>query len=256
MLTLLTGEKIPAFTTACTYEHVFGSKALTAMRAYGLCNADVGFFLQTLNDEPVAAIYLHRGVMVISARQDSNADEIAELVRREKVIEIDTNLEQCRQLQKILGGQVESSYFMVHQGAAAQESFDDIEQGELQKVFSVLQQSHEYYRTHLKFEPWSQDLQHKIELGLSELYQLRFEDEVIGTGCIISGDEECGVIAAVAVIPQYRNRGFGSHISRFLVQRIRGISKTPRLISGYDEVAELYRKIGFTPCGRWGELYL
>ena len=33
-------------------------------------------------------------------------------------------------------------------------------------------------------------------------------------------------------------------------QRIREAGKTPRLVSGYDEVAELYRQIGFAPCGR------
>ena len=64
------------------------------------------------------------------------------------------------------------------------------------------------------------------------------------------------VIAAVAVVPEYRHRGLGSRISRFLVKRILEKGKTPRLISGYDEVAELYRQVGFETCGRWGELYL
>jgi predicted GNAT family acetyltransferase len=45
-------------------------------------------------------------------------------------------------------------------------------------------------------------------------------------------------------------------MSRFLVKRILEKGKTPRLISGYDEVAELYRQVGFETRGRWGELYL
>ena len=61
---------------------------------------------------------------------------------------------------------------------------------------------------------------------------------------------------AIAVVPEYRHRGLGSYISRFLVSKIQETGKTPRLISGYDEVAELYKKINFVPCGRWGELYL
>ena len=67
---------------------------------------------------------------------------------------------------------------------------------------------------------------------------------------------DTGAIAAVAVVPEYRHRGLGSRISRFLVKRILEKGKTPRLISGYDEVAELYRQVGFETCGRWGELYL
>ena len=64
------------------------------------------------------------------------------------------------------------------------------------------------------------------------------------------------MIGAVAVVPEHRHKGWGSYITRFLVQRIQAMGKTPRLVSGYDEVAELYRQIGFAPCGRWGELYL
>ena len=64
------------------------------------------------------------------------------------------------------------------------------------------------------------------------------------------------MIAAVAVVPEYRHRGLGTRITRFLVKRIQEKGKIPRLISGYDEVAELYRQVGFESCGRWGELYL
>ena len=60
----------------------------------------------------------------------------------------------------------------------------------------------------------------------------------------------------MAVIPEFRHKGLGTRISRFLVKRILEKGKTPRLISGYDEVAELYRQVGFETYGRWGELYL
>ena len=56
-------------------------------------------------------------------------------------------------------------------------------------------------------------------------------------------------------VPEHRHKGLGGRISRFLVQRIQQKGKTPRLIAGYDQVAELYCEIGFAPCGRWGELY-
>ena len=123
-------------------------------------------------------------------------------------------------------------------------------------VFDVMQRSHEYYRTHLDYDVWAADLDCRLSRGLSELYQLEADGAVIGTGSIVSWDDECGVIGAVAVVPEYRHRGLGNRISRFLVQRIQKCGKTPRLISGYDEVAELYRQIGFAPCGRWGELYI
>ena len=145
---------------------------------------------------------------------------------------------------------------MVYRGDGVNDRFPDIGPGSLEASFAVLQRSHEYYRTHLRFDAWSADLRQKLDRGLMELYQLEAGGEVVGTGCIGSEDDECGVLAAVAVVPEFRHRGLGSRISRFLVKRILEKGKTPQLISGYDEVAELYRQVGFVPCGRWGELYL
>ena len=45
MLFHLTAADVPDFTLACSYEHVFGSRALTALRAYGLGDANARFFL-------------------------------------------------------------------------------------------------------------------------------------------------------------------------------------------------------------------
>lgn len=258
MLIPLTDPRLyPAFYRACTFERVFGSKILTALHAYGLRDPRARFWL--LTDEsaaPTAALYLSGSVLVISAAPEADISPIAELIRAEGIHETDTNRPQCEALQKLLGGETDSSFYMVYRGGDSSEVFPDISAGDPETVFGVLQRSHEYYRTHLTFDRWSDDLCHKLERGLMELYQLEAEGEVVGTGCIVSEDDECGVIAAVAVVPEFRHRGLGSRMSRFLVQRILEKGKTPRLISGYDEVAELYRQVGFETCGRWGELYL
>ena len=256
MLKKLTQQEIPAYAHACAYERVFGSKAMTALRAYGLESESNEFYLCAESGEPTAALYLSDGVLIVSSNERADAEEIAALIRRKRVGETDTNWSQCAALQAILGGVTESSYYMVYAGGPQERADPDIRPGALPDMFRVLRQSHEYYRTHLKYESWAADLERKRERGLVELYQLELDGKAVGTGSIASEDEECGVIAAVAVVPEYRHRGLGSRISRFLVGRIQEKGRTPRLISGYDEVAELYRRIGFIPCGRWGELYL
>ncbi|MDO4271132.1 MAG: GNAT family N-acetyltransferase [Eubacteriales bacterium] len=256
MLTQLTASDIPAFIEACAHEHVFGSRALTALRAYGLGSADARFFLCRKGREASAALYLADGVLTVSADDRADPAPIAALAQREGVSEIDTNWTQCEALQRLLGGTTDSSYYMVYRGAKNTAGYPDITAGEARAVFDVLQRSHEYYRTHLDFAVWSADLHQKLSRGLTELYQLERDGETVGTGCIVSEDDECGVLAAIAVVPEYRHQGLGSRISRFLVQRVLQKGKTPRLIAGYDGVAELYRQIGFAPCGRWGELYL
>lgn len=257
MLTQVTlPAQIPAFTQACAHERIFGSRALTALRVYGIEDERVKFFLYEQDGKPAAAFHLAQGVLSVSAMEGIPAEPVAELIRTERVVETDCDERLCLALQERLGGVTEHSYYMVYRGGAVEGEFPGIVPGELPKVFNVLQRSHEYYREHLDYSVWSADLRSRLSRGLSELYQLEWDGQVIGTGSIVSEDEECGVIAAVAVVPEYRHQGLGSEISRFLVRRILEKGKTPRLISGYDEVAELYRKIGFERCGRWGELYL
>ena len=256
MLTRLTSDLIPAFTQACAHERVFGSRIITALRTYGPEDARALFWLLLKDDSPAAALYLAGDVLSVSAAPEADPAPIAALVRQQAVHEVDTNWDQCAALQSLLGGTTDSSYYMVYQGAPVEEAFPDIVRGDPLAVFSVLQRSHEYYRTHLRFAPWAEDLGRRLDTGLAEVYQLELDGEVVATGSIASQDEECGVIAAVAVVPEYRLRGLGSRVSRFLVKRILELGKTPRLISGYDAVAELYRQVGFDTCGRWGELYL
>lgn len=256
MLTKLTPDLISAFTRACAHERVFGSRILTALRTYGPEDARALFWLLLKDDSPTAALYLAGDVLVVSAALEADPAPIAVLVREQVVHEVDTNWSLCAALQTLLGGTAESSYYMVYRGGPVEEDFSDIAPGDPLAVFSVLQRSHEYYRTHLRFEPWAEDLGRRLDTGLAEVYQLELDGEVVATGSIASQDDECGVIAAVAVVPEYRRRGLGSRVSRFLVKRILELGKTPRLISGYDAVAELYRQVGFETCGRWGELYL
>lgn len=249
-------SQIPSFIQACTYERVFGSKAAAALRAWGLADSRFQFYLSVEGGEPAAALYLAEGILTVAASQQVNPEEIADLARREAPVEVNTSLDLAEAVQKRLGGEMESSCFMVYQGRALPEVTVTLSPGRLPDVFSVLQKSHEYYRKHAKYDSWSADWERRLSLGLSEVYQLERDGQVIGTGSVGSEDDECGIVGAVAVVPEWRHRGLGGEISRFLTRRILEKGKTPRLMAGYDAVAELYRQVGFTECGRWGELYL
>ncbi len=252
MLTPLTPEAIPAFTQACAHEHIFGSKALTALRAYGPESDACRFW----HCGAAAALCLSDNMLLVSAAEDFPMRSVAELVGRERVDEVDSTLEHMQVLQRQIGGTLETSFFMEYQGAAPQTVSAGLQPAELPTVFDILQRSHEYYRAHLDYPSWSADLERKRALGSVEVWQLEQDGEPVGTGSIVSEDAECAVVGAVAVPPEYRHRGFGREISRFLTARILQKGKKPRLVSGYDAVAELYRQIGYVACGRWGELYL
>lgn len=255
MLVKVTPSNLEEFRLACGYEHVFGSRALTALAAYGY-DHDVHKFWLSVEDESVSAFHLNGSVLTVIKQADIGIDNILEIVKHYEIHEIDCDWDLCEKLHKVLGGYTESSYYMVYSGGTIKGSFDDIKPACLKDVYSVLQQSHEYYRTHLKYDPWAAHLESCIKTGLTEVYQLEKDGKTIGTGSIISQDDTHAAIAAVAVIPEYRLKGIGSYITKFLVKEILKSGKKPCLIAGYDEVAELYKKIGFVTAGRWGELYI
>ena len=186
MLTRLTPDLIPAFTQACAHERVFGSRIMTALRTYGPEDARALFWLLLKDDSPAAALYLAGDVLSVSAAPEADPAPIAALVRQQAVHEVDTNWDQCAALQSLLGGTTDSSYYMVYRGGPVEEAFPDIAPGDPLAVFSVLQRSHEYYRTHLRFEPWAEDLGRRLNTGLAEVYQLELDGEVVATGSIAS----------------------------------------------------------------------
>ena len=261
MLVRVTKSNFEDFRKGCGYEHVFGSRALTAFIAYGEDHPVHRFWLSIGEENVDAVLHLNGSVLTViknhpSTNEDTIIDDIIEVCDCRDIDEIDSDWDLCEILHERMRGYTESSYYMEYKGGKISGEFADIKPADLMHVFCVLQQSHEYYRTHLKFEPWAEHLENCINAGGTRVYQLERDGQVIGTGSIISQDETHAAIAAVAVIPEYRLQGLGSYITNFLVGEIQKMGKTPCLISGYDEVAELYKKIDFVTVGRWGELYI
>lgn len=256
MIKKVDSTNLAQFTALCGAEHVFGSRSLTALAAYGTDHHVHKFWIIEEDGRDVAAVHLNGQVLTVIKEGEISTEDIIALTKDCEIHEIDSDWDLCEKLHGILGGYTESSYYMSYEGGEITTDFPDISPADLKDVYSVLQQSHEYYRTHLKYEPWANHLERCINAGCTEVYQLERDGKPIGTGSIISQDTTHAAIAAVAVIPEYRLKGIGSYITNFLVKEIMKKGKKPCLISGYDEVAELYKKLDFVTVGRWGELYI
>ena len=255
MIVKLTEEMIPAFTAVCAWEHVYGSKMVTCLKTYGLETERHHFYLCTEDGEPAAALYSDGSILTVTSNGKVNPAEVKEIAEKEQVSEINCSDALCMTLHEMMGGETDSSWFMVYRGGPAKTTDPDIVPGDLRAIFDVLQRSHSYYREHYRFDTWSADIQAKLDRGQIELYQLVQDGEVVGSGSVVSQDDVCRIVGSVAVVPEYRHQGLGSRISMYVTARILELGKTPRLMSGYDEVADLYRQGGDETCGRWGELY-
>lgn len=257
MLQSVSEDLLEAFREACAQEHVFGARCVTALEVYGVGSKRARFWIDKKDGRPAQALYLGEGVLTVVSNQDADAAALAALVRETGAREIHTTLELCESLHVLLGGWKESSWFMAYEGEGVEGDFAGLEPAsDLWEIFDLLRKSHPHYREHLEFGSWSADSSMRMEKNLSEVYHLKLGGKIIGTGSITCMDDQVAVIGNVAVLPQYRGRGLGGHISGFLVNRILEKRLRPVLISGYDAVAALYRRVGFHETGRWGQLFL
>ena len=88
LIPLTDPRQYPDFYQACCHEHVFGSKILTALHAYGMRDPRVAFWLQMQDGKPTAALYKSGSVLVISASPESDPAPIAELIRNQGIHEV------------------------------------------------------------------------------------------------------------------------------------------------------------------------
>ncbi len=223
---LLTPELLKPFRSACSAERLFGSRSLCAHTA----GTAESFYLA--GDIP-AALSLSGGVLTVVSPGLPPLEPILSFysgAAGDRGDRRHTGL--LRRPQGTDGGELESSWFMrcdTPRFPAPDPSLRISSDPPPEEIFSVLQQSHPFYREHLRFAPWAEECSRWRALGLTELYGLLWEGHWVGTGRILSQDDAAGAIGAVAVIPSARGRGFGRQISAFLTRRVLELGKTPVL---------------------------
>ncbi len=171
MICPLRSDQQKLFSKVCSFEHVFGSRALASLQLYGLTDTRHSFYLSLdAAGRPDAALPLNGDVLTIVTIGGPPIEELAAFVKQKGAVEIDSTLEQDTRLQKILGGEIESSFFMEYPFSEP----PAVPDGEIaltqdaKALYQVLCRSHEYYRDHLEYEPWAADLEKRWQAGAAQ----------------------------------------------------------------------------------------
>ena len=78
MLIKVTPSNINEFKAACSQEHVFGSRALTALTAYGT-EHDVHKFWLSIEDEKVSAFHLNGSILTVIKSGEKGMEDVLEI---------------------------------------------------------------------------------------------------------------------------------------------------------------------------------
>lgn len=104
-----------------------------------------------------------------------------------------------------------------------------------------------------EFEPFYMDMSYRTRHGAAMSVGIRAGETLAACALCSSMTEHAAVVSAVAVLPQYRRRGYG----RSAVAALAGQLNRERiyLLRADGENEEFYRSMGFVSDGRWAEIH-
>ena len=104
------------------------------------------------------------------------------------------------------------------------------------------------------FDAWYTDVSHRVRHGLCRLMGIRRDGKPVAAAMTTAEDGDRLLIGAVATLPDYRGQGLAGR----LVTTLAAIGQQEAkhvLLSPKNEGAErLYTRLGFTVCGRYGQV--
>ena len=102
------------------------------------------------------------------------------------------------------------------------------------------------------FADWYADVHHRWRRGLYRLAAVREGEAVAAAAMTVAECAGAALIGAVATLPEYRSRGYASACVSHLASCIQSEGKTVFLSPKNAAAQQIYARLGFAECGRWG----
>ena len=103
------------------------------------------------------------------------------------------------------------------------------------------------------FEDFYVDVSHKLRHNAMSLVGVQENGELVAIAMTVAESENGAVLGAVACLPEYRKKGYGSQVVRSLTSRLIAQNKRVYLHRAQDANVSFYEKLGFCECGTWRE---
>lgn len=99
-----------------------------------------------------------------------------------------------------------------------------------------------------EFEPFYLDLSHRLRHGAARASVLYAVGEVVAAAVAALAGENA-LVTAVAVLPAWQNKGYGSAVLRAVEEQLGG--RRAYLLRAEHENERFYARRGYVPCGAW-----
>ena len=104
------------------------------------------------------------------------------------------------------------------------------------------------------FDVWYADVSHRWRHSLCRIQGAMQDGQAVSAAMTTAEDDRAAVIGAVATLPEYRGRGYAGEVVCSLAAALQAAGKTVYLSPKNEHARNLYRRLGFIPCGRYGQV--
>ena len=105
------------------------------------------------------------------------------------------------------------------------------------------------------FEDFYVDVNHKIRHNAMRMYGITESNSLAAVAMTVAESRNGAVLGAVACDPEYRKRGYGSSIVKYISNVLISENKTVFLHRAKNAKISFYNNLGFTESGTWCEYY-
>lgn len=105
------------------------------------------------------------------------------------------------------------------------------------------------------FEDFYVDVNHKLRHQTMRMYGIREKNRLVAVAMTVAESKDGAVLGALACDPDFRNRGYGSALIKYISNLLISENKTVFLHRAQNANVSFYHKLGFTQSGEWQEYY-
>ena len=226
----------------------YGCRIMSLYNTYKYNLPFVDYWVQFKDDKPVSLISRLESSFILCLSDDSDIEEISSFVRvsgaQSAICDARFELE-CNMSRKIGPILYSENAFDIS------ESFD-VCIPDTKEVYSIISKAASGDFKVPSYESFMLDVNHKINRRSIRMYAVKGKAPA---ACImtLAESEDSAVLGALATDPEYRKRGYGAFLIKYINNILVSEGKRVYLHRAPSENITFYNKLGFEKYGKWAE---
>ena len=235
--------------TELSKNNPYGCRIISLYNTYNYNLPFVDFWVQLIYEKPVSLISRLESAFILRISEESDIEEISSFIRvsgAQNVI-CDSSFGLNCDLSKKSGPILFSDKMF-----DINKSFD-VFTPDTREVYSVICKAASEHFAVPSYESFMLDVNHKLNQRSIRIYAVN--DDKLPAACImtLAESKDSAVLGALATDPNYRNKGYGAFLVKYINNVLVSEGKRVYLHRAPSENVAFYNRLGFKEYGKWAE---